>query len=107
MRNDREGSLYLGDVVRRIAVADFAKAVYDDDHQLVLVQSDGDEDFDNEDLYMYYNYLNAWDFYADMGWISPDGEGSDVVFDMIDAVFVLAVTQQQVQGVVYERIYLQ
>ena len=76
---DGEGSLYLGDVVRRIAVADFAKAVYDDDHQLVLVQSDGDEDFDNEDLYMYYNYLNAWDFYADMGWISPDGEGSDVV----------------------------
>lgn len=76
---DGEGRLYLGDVVRRIAVADFAKAVYDDDHTLELVQSDANAVFDNEDLYMYYNYLNAWDFYADMGWISPDGEGSDVV----------------------------
>ena len=76
---DEEGRLYLGDVKRRIAVADFAKAVYDDAHELVLVQADDNAVFDNEDLYMYYNYLNARDFYADMGWISPDGESSDVI----------------------------
>ena len=76
---DAEGRLYLGDVNRRIAVADFAKAVYDDSHPLELVQSDDNAAFDNEDLYMYYNYLNAWDFYADMGWIGPDGEGTDVI----------------------------
>ena len=76
---DEEGRLYLGDVERRIAVADFAKAVYDDAHELVLVQADDNAVFDNEDLYMYYNYLNAWVFYADMGWISPDGAASDVI----------------------------
>ena len=76
---DAEGNLYLGDPVRRIAVADFSKAVYDDSHSLELVKSDDAGKFDNEDLYMYYNYLKAWDFYADMGWINPDGEGSDVV----------------------------
>ena len=76
---DQENRLYLGDVNRRIAVADFAKAVYDDSHPLELVQSDDGAVFDNEDLLMYYNYLNAWDFYADMGWIGPDGEGTDVI----------------------------
>ena len=76
---DEEGHLYLGDVNRRIAVADFAKAVYDEDHPLELVQSDENAVFDNEDLYMYYNYLNAWNFYSDMGWIGPDGEGTDVI----------------------------
>ena len=28
---------------------------------------------------MLYNYIQAWDFYADLGWISPDGAASDVV----------------------------
>ena len=76
---DAEGRLYLGDVKRKIAVADFARAVYDDSHPLELIQSDDNAVFDNEDLYMYYNYLNAWNFYADMGWIGPDGEGTEVV----------------------------
>ena len=76
---DRDGRLYLGDVNRRIAVADFAKAVYDDSHRFELVQSDENAVFDNEDLYMYFNYLTAWDFYSDMGWIGPDGEGTDVI----------------------------
>ena len=76
---DEEGRWYLGDVKRRIAVADFATAVYEDEHVLELVSSDDNADWDNEDLYMYYNYLNAWDFYADMGWNGPDGEGTDVI----------------------------
>ena len=76
---DQEGHLFLGDVVRRIAVADFAKAVYDENHRLEIVQSDEEGNFDNEDLYMFFNYLNAWDFYADMGWLGPDGEGNDVI----------------------------
>ena len=76
---DGEGRLYLGDVKRRIAVADFAKAVYDDSHRLELVESDENAVFDNEDLYMFYNYLSAWDFYAQMGWVGPDGEGTGVI----------------------------
>lgn len=79
MKNRKTGEWALGDVNRRIAVADFYEAAYQDDHPLHLVTDAGNSGWDNEDLYMYYNYLRAWDFYADMGWIGPDGQGTDVI----------------------------
>ena len=74
--DETAGKTYLGDLDRRIAVADFASAAYGEDHQLDLVSSD---EWDNEDLLMYDNYIKAWDFYADMGWMGPDGQGTDVI----------------------------
>ena len=79
MYQEEEGRWYLGDPERRIAVADFAEAAYGENHSLRLVGSDNNKDWDNEDLFMLYNYIRAWDFYADMGWSGPDGRGTDVV----------------------------
>lgn len=79
MKSEKTQRWYLGDVNRRIAVADFYEAVYQDSHPLLLVSRLTNSGWDNEDLYMYYNYIRAWDFYAEMGWIGPDGQGTDVI----------------------------
>ncbi len=79
MQSDEDGKWYLGDWNRRIAVADFAEAAYGENHDLKLVSSDNNDDWDQEDLYMFANYIQAWDLYADMGWVGPDGEGTDVI----------------------------
>ena len=79
MKNEANGKWYLGDLDRRIAVADFWQAAYGEDHDLILVESETNTDWDNEDLTMYFNYIRAWDFYADMGWAGPDGQQTDVI----------------------------
>ncbi len=79
MRSEADGCWYLGDVERRIAFADYFAKAYDEKHELVLVKSENNQDWDTEDIYMLYNYIRAWDFYADMGWIGPDGDGTDVL----------------------------
>ena len=79
MYNEETGKWYLGDCERRIAIADHSALAYADEPQIVLVESDTNDGWDNEDLLMLYNYILAWDFYADLGWISPDGAASDVV----------------------------
>ncbi len=78
MYNQEKKCWYLGDQSRKIAVADYKEAAYGENHALKLVSSDKNE-WDNEDLYMLYNYIRAWDYYADMGWIGPDGKGTEVV----------------------------
>lgn len=79
MHSVEDGNWYLGDLSRRIAVADFYEAAYSEDHDLKLVSTKDNTGWDNEDLFMYLNYIRAWDFYADMGWIGPDGQGTDVI----------------------------
>lgn len=79
MRSEADGCWYLGDVDRRIAVADYFEAAYGENHDIVLVKSENNADWDKEDIYLFYNYLRAYDFYADMGWFGPDGEGTDEV----------------------------
>ena len=78
MRDETDGCWYLGDVERRIAFADYFEAAYGENHDIVLVKSE-DNTWDSEDIYAFYNYLRAWQFYADMGWIGPDGEGTEVL----------------------------
>ena len=79
MQSEETGLWYLGDAERKIAIADFGDAVYTEDHPLNLVSSTENGNWDNEDLYMFYNYIRAWDFYADMGWMGPDGAGTEVI----------------------------
>ena len=67
---------YLGDLERRIVIADYAKAAYVDS-QLHVVSSRNNR-WDNEDLWTYYNYIRAYDYYAERGWIGPDGRQTDV-----------------------------
>lgn len=79
MQSEDNGKWYLGDLERRIAIADFATAAYQEEHPLVLECRENNEGWDNEDLFFYYNYIRTYDFYADMGWMGPDGEGTDVI----------------------------
>ena len=79
MHSEEDGRWYLGDAKNRIAVADFKTAAYGDDHELVLVGTDDNTGWDNEDLFMFYNYLRAYMFYKNMGWDGPDGRGTDVI----------------------------
>ena len=79
IKSEKDGKWYLGDLDRRIAVADFAEAAYGKDHAIEMISSDTNDGWDNEDLFMYFNYIRAWDFYADMGWMGPDGALTDVV----------------------------
>ena len=79
MRSEADNCWYLGDVGRRIAFADYFEAAYGENHDLVLIKSENNTDWDSEDIYLFHNYLCAWDFYADMGWIGPDGEGTDEI----------------------------
>lgn len=74
-----DGCWYLGDVERRIVFADFSEAVYGENHELKLIKSEDNLDWDSADVFTFYNYLRARDFYADMGWDGPDGRGTDVV----------------------------
>ena len=78
MRNEAEGCWYLGDVERKIAFADYYEAAYGENHDIVLVKSE-DNTWDTEDIYAFHNYLRAWQFYADMGWIGPDGEKTEAL----------------------------
>ena len=79
MYSEENERWYLGSLERGIAVCDYAAAAYDEEHPLKLVESKDNQDWDNDDLYMLYNYIKAWDFYAGLGWEGPDGEGTDVI----------------------------
>ena len=79
MRSEADNCWYLGDVENRIAFADFAEAAYGENHEIVLLKSEDNRSWDSEDIYAFYNYLRAFDFYADMGWNGPDGQGTDVL----------------------------
>lgn len=78
MHSKADNCWYLGDVERHVVVADFAEAAYGD-HSIAPLKSEDNEDWDVEDVYTYHNYLRARDFYADMGWTGPDGQGTDEV----------------------------
>ena len=78
MRDTRTGIWYLGDPGRRIAVADFPSLAYGDE-VVRLIHRDTNEGWDDEDLLTYANMIKVWDFYAELGWIGPDGTGTPLL----------------------------
>jgi len=78
MRSEADSCWYLGDVERKIAFGDYYQKAYGENHDLVLLKSE-DNTWNSGDIYTFYNYLRAWQFYTDMGWIGPDGEGTGVL----------------------------
>ena len=69
------GKYYLGDVERRIAVGEYYDFFFED-MDLILLSSEDNTGWDNDDLITYYNYIKVWDFYNEMGWKGPDGIGT-------------------------------
>ncbi|MBR6707998.1 MAG: M4 family metallopeptidase [Clostridia bacterium] len=78
MRDGRTGVWYLGDPERRIAVGDFASMAYEEE-RVLLTHRDQNGDWNDEDLITYANAIRAWDFFASMGWIGPDGHGTPML----------------------------
>ncbi len=68
---------YLMDVERKIAAADY----YSFDYQanVVLQSSPDNSGWENDHLLAYNNYIQAYDFYANLGIYSTDGTGTPIL----------------------------
>ena len=78
MRDKRTGMYYLGNIERRIVVAECYDFLYNDGH-LVLEASPDNKEWDQVGLLSLYNYCRAWDYYNEIGWKGGDGEGTPIV----------------------------
>ena len=78
MRDSRTGMIYLGNLKRRIAVADCWSFLYDKG-RVVLEASKDNEDWDENSLLALYNYCRAWDYYEAIGWKGGDGLGTPIL----------------------------
>ena len=76
-RDSRTGVYYLGNLERRIVVADFYETVYN--HNMTLVSSTSNDDWGQLDLLSLYNYCRAWDYYNEIGWVGGDGRGTPIM----------------------------
>ena len=72
MRDTRTGMYYLGNIERRIVVADWYEVLYNKGH-VMMVASPDNTDWEDNDLLALYNYCRAWDYYNEIGWKGGDG----------------------------------
>ena len=79
MMDPRTGKCHLGDPERKIAVADFYGSVYEEGPGVKLLAQDISEGWDEEILRTYANMIRVWDYYAEKGWIGPDGRGTPML----------------------------
>ena len=75
MRDTRTDMYYLGNLERRIAVADFYEFMYNNG-RVRLEASPDNTGWDNTCLLSLYNYCRAWDYYNEIGWTGGDGQGT-------------------------------
>ena len=84
--NAQDGQYYLADLERKIMVADYAAFNYQNGW-LDFVTSPDNQGWDGNYLITYYNYLLAYDYYADMNIRSIDGFETPILItvNMCDA----------------------
>ena len=78
MRDGRTGMYYLGNLERRIVVADCYEFLYNNGH-VVLEASADNTGWDETCLLSLYNYCQAWDYYHDIGWTGGDGQQTPMI----------------------------
>ncbi|MDD3409870.1 MAG: M4 family metallopeptidase [Eubacteriales bacterium] len=78
MRDESTGAYYLGDVNRKMVVADCWEYMYNN-LNLVIASSADNAGWDDAALIAYDNYIQAYDYYAAVGWISTDGIGTPIL----------------------------
>ena len=76
--NPKDGKYYLADKERKIMAADYWSFFYNY-FTLDYITSSNNQDWDNEYLLTYYNYIRVYDFYAGMGVRSIDGFGMPIL----------------------------
>ena len=78
MRDKRTGMYYLGDIERRILVAECYDFLYDGG-RIVLEASPDNREWDQVGLLSLYNYGRAYDYYKEIGWVGCDGEQTPIL----------------------------
>lgn len=78
MRDSRTGMYYLGNIERRIAVADCYEFLYNQG-SVVMEASPDNSGWDENCLLALYNYCRAWDYYNEIGWNGGDGFGTPIM----------------------------
>ena len=76
---DANGVTWLGDLDRKIIVAECADLMQDQPMNEAMLNSAQNEPWPNKVLMAYENYIRVWDFYNELGWKGPDGVGSPMV----------------------------
>lgn len=79
MIDQETGKQILGDLERRILCADYYDYYYED--TLTPITSD-DGTWVNNELITYEMLIRVWDFYDQLGWHGPDGEGTPMLILM-------------------------
>ena len=77
------GDEYLGDLDRKILVADYADFYGNEE---IDIRTRGKQGFDDHELLIYDTFIHVYDQYEEAGWSGPDGEGSPtlLLMDWID-----------------------
>ncbi len=78
MQDSRTGMYYLGNLERRIVVADCWNFLFNTG-KVVLESSPDNTGWDNTALLSLYNYCRAWDYYNEIGWKGGDGLGTPII----------------------------
>ena len=78
MRDKRTGMYYLGNIERKIVIADCYEFLYN--HGNVRLEYSPDNlEWDQVGLLSLYNYCRAYDYYREIGWIGGDGKGTPIM----------------------------
>ena len=78
MRDRRTGMYYLGNIERRIVVADCWPFMYN--HGMVALESSRDNlEWDQNALKSFYTYCRVWDYYRELGWTGANGRGTPML----------------------------
>ena len=79
--NPKDGKYYLADKDRKI-ICSYYWDFYYDHRSLNFITSANNQDWENEYLVAYYNYIRVYDYYASMGIESIDGFGMPILLGM-------------------------
>ncbi len=78
MRDKRTGMYYLGNIERKIVVANCYEFLYNGG-RIVLESSPDNKEWDQVGLLSFYNYCRAYDYYKEIGWTGGDGLGTPIL----------------------------
>ena len=78
MRDTRTGMYYLGNIERKIVVADCWEFLYNGGRTVIEYSPDNRE-WDQTALMSLHNYCRAWDYYNAIGWNGGDGKQTPVI----------------------------
>ena len=79
MTNPETGEVFLGDLKRKIVCADFTD--FESSSTITLIRQENGSWYDG-DLLTMMNMAKVWDFYNDIGWTGPDGDGTPMLMLM-------------------------